>query len=74
MINEEGLTVFVHCTAGMGRAPAAVLVYLCLFRPDADYGFTQDSEFDLPQQVDLYVKSFRKVSTPNLRAVRNVLT
>ena len=32
MINERGRAVYVHCTAGMGRAPASVLVYLCLFR------------------------------------------
>lgn len=27
---EEGSHVYVHCTAGMGRAPATVLVYLCM--------------------------------------------
>ena len=32
MINRQGLKVYVHCTAGMGRAPATVLVYLCLFK------------------------------------------
>tara|TARA_B110000285_G_C15051138_1_gene577049 strand:- start:176 stop:778 length:603 start_codon:yes stop_codon:yes gene_type:complete len=32
MINKRGLVVYVHCTAGMGRAPASVLVYLCLFK------------------------------------------
>mmetsp|Transcript_17659 Transcript_17659/g.29840 ORF Transcript_17659/g.29840 Transcript_17659/m.29840 type:complete len:229 (+) Transcript_17659:558-1244(+) len=32
MINNQGLKVYVHCTAGMGRAPACVLVYLCLFK------------------------------------------
>lgn len=31
MINEDNRKVYVHCTAGMGRAPAVVLVYLCLF-------------------------------------------
>lgn len=31
MINDKGLQVYVHCTAGMGRAPACVLVYLCLY-------------------------------------------
>ena len=38
MINALDQTVFVHCTAGMGRAPAVVLVYLCLFRPYENYG------------------------------------
>lgn len=32
LINVKGLNVYVHCTAGMGRAPAAVLVYLCLYK------------------------------------------
>lgn len=32
MINNQNLKVYVHCTAGMGRAPACVLVYLCLFK------------------------------------------
>jgi hypothetical protein len=29
---SNGQKVFVHCTAGMGRAPACVLAYLCLFK------------------------------------------
>lgn len=61
LINNEGHTVYVHCTAGMGRAPAAVLVYLCLFK--------KISCWENPTEVDLYVKSFRKVSVPNMRAV-----
>ena len=32
MINRQGLKVYVHCTAGMGRAPACVLSYLCIFK------------------------------------------
>jgi len=32
MINNKGLNVYVHCTAGMGRAPASVVCYLCLFK------------------------------------------
>jgi protein-tyrosine phosphatase len=32
MINNKGQKVYVHCTAGMGRAPACVLVYLVLFK------------------------------------------
>jgi protein-tyrosine phosphatase len=31
MINKDKLDVYVHCTAGMGRAPAVVLCYLCLW-------------------------------------------
>mmetsp|Transcript_34822 Transcript_34822/g.45838 ORF Transcript_34822/g.45838 Transcript_34822/m.45838 type:complete len:113 (+) Transcript_34822:1002-1340(+) len=47
MINVRGRAVYVHCTAGMGRAPAAVLVYLCLFR-----GME-------PEQARAFVKSHR---------------
>ena len=62
MINEDNLDVYVHCTAGMGRAPATVLVYLCLYR-----GFE-------PEQADLFVKSYRKVSVPNMFAVKTVVS
>lgn len=44
LINDEGLKVYVHCTAGMGRAPATVLTYLCFFK-----GFE-------PEEADKYVK------------------
>lgn len=61
LIEDDKRQVYVHCTAGMGRAPAVVLVYLCLFQ-----GMD-------PDEADLYVKSFRKVSVPNLRAVKEVV-
>jgi protein-tyrosine phosphatase len=44
MINEDNLEVYVHCTAGMGRAPAIVVTYLCLYK-----GMD-------PDEADLYVK------------------
>ena len=72
MINNEGLNVYVHCTAGMGRAPAVVVVYLCLFQPDRDYG-SFDAEIDLPGKIDAYVRRHRNVSCPNMRAIRNVV-
>ena len=65
MINNKGLEVYVHCTAGMGRAPASVLAYLCLFKKIAAWSN--------PTEVDLFVKSYRKVSVPNMRAVYNVV-
>lgn len=71
MINNEGLNVYVHCTAGMGRAPAVVVVYLCLFKPDGDYGIV-NTEMDLPGRVDEFVRRHRSVSVPNMRAIRNV--
>lgn len=61
MINEQGLQVYVHCTAGMGRAPAIVLVYLCLFK-----GMD-------PDESNLFVKSYRTVSVPNMRAVKEIV-
>lgn len=64
MINKEGLTVYVHCTAGMGRAPACVLVYLSLFKKVPCWSD--------PNEVDKFVKSHRKVSVPNLKAVWRV--
>ena len=65
MIDVEGLNVYVHCTAGMGRAPASVLVYLILYK--------KVSCWKNPTDVDLYVKSYRKVSVPNMRAVYKVV-
>ena len=65
MIDVEGLNVYVHCTAGMGRAPASVLVYLILFK--------KVSCWKNPTDVDHYVKSYRKVSVPNMRAVYKVV-
>lgn len=61
MINNDGLKVYVHCTAGMGRAPAIVLVYLCLFK-----GME-------PEEARAYVKSYRTVSVPNMNAVKVIV-
>jgi len=72
MINVQNLKVYVHCTAGMGRAPAVVLVYLALFKPDGDYGGSE-LLMDLPGRIDAYVKRYRVVSVPNMRAVRTVV-
>ena len=61
MINNHGLKVYVHCTAGMGRAPAVVLVYLCIFK-----GME-------PEEARVYVKSYRSVSVPNMNAVKAIV-
>jgi hypothetical protein len=45
----------------MGRAPAVVLVYLSLF-----------CEMD-PDDANIFVKSYRTVSVPNMRAVKEVV-
>ena len=55
----------MHCTAGMGRAPACVLVYLCLYK--------RISCWNDAKAVDTWVKTQRTVSTPNMRAVQNVI-
>ncbi len=65
MINNKGLNLYVHCTAGMGRAPASVLVYLCLYKKVRCW--------QNPSDVDKLVKSYRKVSVPNMRAVYGVV-
>ena len=62
---KRGEKVYVHCTAGMGRAPAVVLAYLCLFKKVEDW--------DDPAAVDLWLKSHRKVCTPNMTAVTQVI-
>jgi len=64
MIENKKLNVYVHCTAGMGRAPACVLVYLCLFK--------KVDCWNDPEQVNQLVKSYRKVSVPNMKAVKRV--
>ena len=61
MINEKNLSVYVHCTAGMGRAPAIVVTYLSLFM-----------KMD-PDEADLYVKKYRTVSVPNMGVVKVVV-
>lgn len=65
LVDNQGLKLYVHCTAGMGRAPAAVLVYLCLYKKVRCW--------NNPTDVDLLVKSYRKVSVPNMRAVYRII-
>jgi len=60
-LRDLGRKVYVHCTAGMGRAPATVVVYLCLFE-----------DWD-PVECDLYLKTHRKVCVPNMRVVQAVV-
>ena len=45
----------------MGRAPACVLVYLCIFK-----------NMD-PDEANIFVKSYRIVSVPNMRAVKEIV-
>ena len=66
MVNNKGLKVYVHCTAGMGRAPASVVCYFILFK--------RISCWRDPRAVDLFIKKYRKVSTPNMRAIGNAIS
>lgn len=64
MINK-GQKVYVHCTAGIGRSTAIVLVYLCIYK--------KCDCWEKPDEVNKWVKSFRSVSTPNMSAVKAVV-
>lgn len=66
MVNNKGLKVYVHCTAGMGRAPASVLCYYILYK--------RVSCWRDPAACDRLVKKYRKVSTPNMRAIANAIS
>lgn len=49
MVNNQGLRVFINCTAGVSRGPTLLVVYLALFIKhknwkdiDAIYQFVED--------------------------------
>ena len=65
MINMEGLTVYVHCTSGISRAPALLIVYLCLFK--------RVKQWQSPYHVCQFVKAFHINTNPNMRAVQRVV-
>ena len=68
---SEGKKVYVHCNGGSKRSTTVVAVYFCLYRPEEDYGSTED---DLAGNVDVFIRKFRAVSQPNMNVVRNVLS
>ena len=57
MINEKDLKVYVHCSSAIGRAPAVVIAYLCIFK-----------EMEI-EESRMIVKLHRAVSEPNMTAV-----
>ena len=57
---KEGKTVYVHCTAGMSRAAATVIIYLVIYE-----------NFSVKDAVD-YCKKYRPVICPNLGAINEV--
>ena len=61
MINEKGLKVYVHCSSGIGRAPAVVVAYLCIFKG-------MDTE-----ESRKFVKLHRARSEPNMTAVNYIV-
>ena len=65
LINIQNKKVYVHCTAGMGRATATVVAYLCMFKKVQNW-------WD-PHAIDRLVKHYRKVSVPNMHVVCTVL-
>lgn len=58
---KEGKTVYVHCTAGMGRAPANVISYLVIYQ-----------NYALGDACD-YVKKYRKAAEPNMYSLKKAL-
>ena len=58
---DEGHVVYVHCTAGMSRAAATVIIYMILY-----HSYNLDEAYD-------YVKSYREVICPNMKAIAEVV-
>lgn len=58
---SAGHKVYIHCTAGMGRAPASAVAYLCMVRG-----------WDLDEAV-AHVKKHRPVAVPNVPVLRDAL-
>ncbi len=58
---SAGNVVYIHCTAGMGRAPACAVAYLCL-----------SQRWELEDAV-AHVKKHRLVAVPNVPVLEDVL-
>lgn len=58
---RAGKDVYIHCTAGMGRAPACAVAYLCLVR-----------QMPLDDAVT-HVKKHRIVAVPNVPVLQDML-
>lgn len=50
----NGENIFIHCTAGMGRAPTVAALYLCMYE-----------NMSVIDSVD-YIKRFRPIISPNM--------
>jgi protein-tyrosine phosphatase len=60
LVSDEK-TVYVHCTAGMSRAAATVIIYLVFYQ-----NYTLEDAFD-------FVKSHREIICPNMKAIEKVI-
>ena len=58
---KEKRTVYVHCTAGMGRAPSTVISYLVIHE-----GMKLANAYD-------FVKEYRNVANPNMWVLKKAL-
>lgn len=58
---KKGLKVYIHCTAGMGRAPACAVSYLCWVK-----------KMELLDAVK-HVKQHRTVAVPNVPVLKEAL-
>jgi protein-tyrosine phosphatase len=56
-------TVYVHCTAGMSRAAATVILYIALYHNKNFVGIEETYDF---------VKSHRKIICPNMKVLERV--
>ena len=58
---KNGKNVYVHCTAGIGRAPSVVIIYLVLYQ-----NYSTKDAFEL-------CKKFRPKISPTLEVINNVV-
>ena len=65
MLNNQGLNVYVHCTSGISRSPAAVVAYMCLFKRIKCWEGYED--------VAHFVKAFNPKIHPNMRIIRKCI-
>ena len=65
MVNNSGLSVYVHCAAGVSRAPAVIIMYLCLFKKLKCWQGVED--------VFNFVKAFNGNIHPNIKAIQKCL-
>lgn len=65
MVNVLGLNVYVHCTSGLTRSPAAILAYLCLFK--------KIKCWQTPDEALKYIRTFNPKLNPNMRIIRKCM-